>query len=235
MRAADMGDLELDTRPRARDSRTSEPVSVGSMFEQLVDRLFLRALQFMLGGVAFGVAFFPVRGRGSAADIATAGVLLALASGALVKRRALLAMLARRPVYTLLFPLPAVFAVAVDGGFDSVWTPLVAITVGVPATLGLPWLSLGCASIAAVGQAAAAWINRGDLAARSSSRPRSSTRSERSRRASGSRCPWRPWRTRCAIDRRSSDGCASKSCWRARRATLGRASPRSCPRPRAAA
>jgi len=40
-------------------------------------------------------------------------------------------------------------AVTIDGGSDSVWTPLLAITVAVPATLGLPWRSLGCALNAA--------------------------------------------------------------------------------------
>lgn len=132
------------------------------MFEQLVDRLFLRALQIVLAGVLFGVAFFPVRGRGDPLEIATAAALLALALGGLRWRRALLAALRRHPAASLLFPLPAVSAVTLDGGFDSVWTPLVAITVGVPATLGLPWLSLGCALLAAAGQAAAAWLNRAD-------------------------------------------------------------------------
>ena len=132
----------------------------GEMIEQLVDRLFLRALQFLLGGVVFGIVFFPIRGRGSPLEIATAAVLLGLAGGALNRRRSLLELLRRYPAATLLFPLPALVAVTLDGGFDSVWTPLVAITVGVPATLGLPWLSLGCALHTASGQAAAAWINR---------------------------------------------------------------------------
>ena len=133
------------------------------MLQSLVQRLFLRALQFMLGGVLFGIAFFPVRGRGSASELATATLLLALAACALRWRHALLQCLGRRPLLTLLIPIPSVVAVTLDGGFDSVWTPLVAITVGVPATLGLPWLSLGCALLAAGGQAAAAWLNRGDL------------------------------------------------------------------------
>ena len=68
--------------------------------------------------------------------------------------------MSRRPALTLLFPAPALVAVTLDGGIASVWTPLVAITVGIPATLGRPWLSLGCAVCAATGQAAAAWINR---------------------------------------------------------------------------
>jgi hypothetical protein len=33
------------------------------MFEQLVDHMFLRALQFVLGGVLFGIAFFRVSSR----------------------------------------------------------------------------------------------------------------------------------------------------------------------------
>lgn len=135
------------------------------MLEQLVERLFLRALQLVLAGVLFGIAFFPVRGRGEPLELATAAVLLALAVAALRRRRALLAALRRWPAATVLFPLPAVLAVTLDGGFDSVWTPLVAITVGVPATLGLPWLSLGCALLAAAGQAAAAWLNRADKTA----------------------------------------------------------------------
>jgi DNA-binding CsgD family transcriptional regulator len=138
------------------------PSSAAAMLEDTVARLFLRALQFVLGGVLFGVAFFPARGRGSALELATAAVLLALALCALARRGALLAVLRRRPSLTLLFPLPALLAVTLDGGFDSVWTPLVAITVGVPATLGLPWLSCGCALVAASGQATAAWINRAD-------------------------------------------------------------------------
>ncbi len=132
------------------------------MLEYTVARLFLRALQFVLAGVLFGIAFFPVRGRGSALEVATAALLLALALCALARRDALLAVLRRLPSLTLLFPLPALLAVTLDGGFDSVWTPLVAITVGVPATLGLPWLSCGCALVAASGQATAAWINRAD-------------------------------------------------------------------------
>jgi DNA-binding CsgD family transcriptional regulator len=132
------------------------------MLERLVDRLFLRALQFVLGGVLFGIAFLPVRGRGSAPSLMIAAAMLALAAGALRYRRELLELLRRHPAGTLLFPLPALAAVTLDGGFDSIWTPLVAITVGVPATLGLPWLSLGCALLTATGQATAAWINRGD-------------------------------------------------------------------------
>lgn len=132
------------------------------MFERLVDRFFLRALQLVLGGVMFGIAFFPIRGRGSTLEIATAVVLLALAASALRWRRHLLELLRSHPAVTMLFPVPAVVAVTLDGGLDSVWTPLVAITVGVPATLGLPWLSLGGALIAATGQAAAAILNRAD-------------------------------------------------------------------------
>jgi DNA-binding CsgD family transcriptional regulator len=104
--------------------------------------------------------FLPVRSRDSALDVITAAGLVALAVLALRHRAWLLSLLRRRPQLTLLFPVPALVAVALDGGFDSVWTPLVAITVGVPATLGLPWLSLGCALVAATGQALAAWINR---------------------------------------------------------------------------
>ena len=136
--------------------------SAVAMLEHTVARLFLRALQFVLGGVLFGIVFFPLRGRGSALELASAAVLLALALGALARRDALLAVLRRRPALTLLFPLPALLAVTLDGGFNSVWTPLVAITVGVPATLGLPWLSCSCALVAASGQATAAWINRAD-------------------------------------------------------------------------
>jgi DNA-binding CsgD family transcriptional regulator len=134
----------------------------GTMLEQLVDRLFLRALQCVLAGVLFGIAFFPIRERGSPMELATAAVLLSLAACALVCRRGLLGVLRERPAATLLFPLPVLVAVTLDGGFDSVWTPLVAATVGVPATLGLPWLSLGCALVAATGQAVAAWVNRAD-------------------------------------------------------------------------
>jgi DNA-binding NarL/FixJ family response regulator len=136
--------------------------SAGTMLERLVDRLFLRALQCVVVGVLFGIVFFPVRGRGSPIELATAGVLLALAMSALACRHELLELLRHHPAATLLFPLPALAAVTLDGGFDSVWTPLVAATVGVPATLGLPWLSLGCAVIAATGQAGAAWVNRAD-------------------------------------------------------------------------
>lgn len=136
------------------------PDGAGAMIERLVDRLFLRALQLGLGGVLFGIAFFPLRGRGSPLELATAGVLLALATAALAWRRPLLELLRSHPAAMLLFPLPPLVAVTLDGGFDSVWTPLVGITVGVPATLGLPWLSLGCALCAATGQATAAWLNR---------------------------------------------------------------------------
>ena len=151
------------TRLRSADDQVAE-VGIGAlaMIEQLVDRLFLRALQFALGGVIFGIAFFPLRARGSPLELTTAGMLLALSTVGLIWRRPLLALLRARPALTLLIPLPALLAVALDGGFDSVWTPLVAITVGVPATLGLPWLSLGCALCAATGQAGAAWLNRAD-------------------------------------------------------------------------
>jgi len=132
------------------------------MLERLVDRMFLRALQCMAVGVLFGIAFFPVRGRGSPVELATAAALLVLASSALARRRDLLELLRAHPAATLLFPLPAIAAVTLDGGVDSVWTPLVATTVSVPATLGLPWLSLACALIAATGQAGAAWVNQGD-------------------------------------------------------------------------
>lgn len=132
------------------------------MLERLVSRLFLRALQFVLGGVVFGIVFLAIRRRDSILDVATAVSLLALAIAALRWRDPLLERLVRRPVLTLLIPLPGLVAVGLDGGFDSVWTPLVAITVGVPATLGLPWLSLVCAMLTASGQAAAGWMNRGD-------------------------------------------------------------------------
>jgi len=156
-------DEASDPNERAFGMSQAQGKSSGAALEQLVDRLFLRALQFVLGGVWFGVAFFPLRGRGSALDFVVAGGLLALAIGALVFRRVLLERLRAHPAATLLFPLPPLAAIAVDGGFDSVWTPLVAITVGVPATLGLPWLSLGCALLTATGQAGAAWINRGNI------------------------------------------------------------------------
>ncbi len=132
------------------------------MIEALVDRLFLRALQFALGGVILGIAFLPLRGRGSPLDLATAAALLALTTASLAWRHRLLKLLRSRPRAMLLFPLPPLVAVTLDGGFESVWTPLVGITVGVPATLGLPWLSLGCALCAATGQATAAWLNRAD-------------------------------------------------------------------------
>lgn len=140
--------------------RVATAASAGAVLLVLVDRLFLRALQFVLGGVLLGIVFLPVRRRDSALDVVTAVALLALAVFALRHRTWLLGLLSRRAQLTLLFPVPALVAVALDGGFDSVWTPLVAITVGVPATLGLPWLSLGCALVAASGQALAAWINR---------------------------------------------------------------------------
>lgn len=142
----------------------TRPLTAAAMLDQLVDLLFLRALQIVLAVVFFGIAFFPVRGRGTVLDIATAAVLLGLALAALRRRHTLLAALRRHPTSTLLLPLPALVAVTLDGGFDSVWTPLVAITVGVPATLGLPWMSCGCALLAAAGQAAAAWLNRADKA-----------------------------------------------------------------------
>jgi DNA-binding CsgD family transcriptional regulator len=155
----------LDKVPMLMGTSRSEPRvfaagSGGAMLLVLVDRLFLRALQFVLGGVLLGIVFLPVRSRDSALDVITAAGLVALAVLALRHRAWLLSLLRRRPQLTLLFPVPALVAVALDGGFDSVWTPLVAITVGVPATLGLPWLSLGCALVAATGQALAAWINR---------------------------------------------------------------------------
>jgi DNA-binding CsgD family transcriptional regulator len=149
-----------DDESAAAIGQVSGEQNAGAMLERLVDRLFLRALQCLLVGVLFGIAFFPVRGRGSPVELATAAALLVLATSALWCRRGLLELLRRRPAAMLLFPLPALVAVTLDGGFDSVWTPLVAITVGVPATLGLPWLSLGCALVAATGQAVAAWVNR---------------------------------------------------------------------------
>lgn len=133
------------------------------MIERLVEQLFLRALQFALGGVLFGIAFFPLRSRGSPLELATAVGLLALATAALAWRQWLLELFRVRPAAMLLFPLPPLLAVTLDGGFDSVWTPLVGITVGVPATLGRPWLSLGCALCAATGQATAAWLNGADV------------------------------------------------------------------------
>ena len=149
------GDACRDPTPPSEDGARA-------MLQGLMERLFLRALQFVLGGVVFGIVFLPVRGRDSAVDILTAVSLLALATAALRWRRALLTVLLVHPAITLLIPLPPLLAVVLDGGFDSVWTPLVAITVGVPATLGRPWLSLVCAMLTASGQATAAWINRGD-------------------------------------------------------------------------
>jgi hypothetical protein len=124
-----------------------------------------------------------VRGRGSSVELATA------ASSALARRRDLVELLRAQPTATLLFPLPAIAAVTLDGGVDSVWTPLVATTVSVPATLGLPWLSLACALIAATGQAAAAWVNQGDRSSDRLVEIRSSVGPAPSAPASGSR--WR--------------------------------------------
>jgi DNA-binding CsgD family transcriptional regulator len=140
------------------------PHDAQAMLEQLGDRLFLRALQFLAGGVVFGMVFLPVRGRTAPLDIATAAVLTGLVTAALAFRGPLLASLRRRPSLALLFGLAPLAAVTLDGGFDSVWTPLVAITVGVPATLGLPWMSLGCALLTGIGQAGAAWLNQGNRA-----------------------------------------------------------------------
>ena len=113
--------------------------SAAAMIEQLIDRLLLRALQFTLGGVLLAIAFLPLRERGSALELATAAILLSLTNSALVWRHPLLGLLRRRPATTFLFPVPVLLAVTIDGGRESVWTPLVAITVAVPATLGLPW------------------------------------------------------------------------------------------------
>jgi DNA-binding CsgD family transcriptional regulator len=156
--------LRIDAPAEGAHDNRMPPLGEGvrAMLEGLIERLFLRALQFVLGGVVFGIAFMPIRGRDSAVAILTAASLLALATAALRWRRALLGLLLARPALTLLVPVPPLLAVVLDGGFDSVWTPLVAITVGVPATLGRPWLSLVCALLTASGQAAAAWINRGD-------------------------------------------------------------------------
>lgn len=103
--------------------------------ERLVERLFWRALQFVFGAVLFGIAFFPLRGRGSPTEIASAVVLLVLSWAALHRRRALFDLVERHPAITLAFPLPALVAITLDGGFDGVWTPLAAVTVGVPAIL----------------------------------------------------------------------------------------------------
>jgi len=134
-----------------------------AIIERLVQQLFLRALWFALGGVLFGIALLALRGRGSPLELATAAGLLVLAIAALAWWRPLLELLRSRPAAMLGFPLPPLLAVTLDGGFDSVWTPLVGITVGVPATLGLPWLSLGCALWAATGQATAAWLHRAEV------------------------------------------------------------------------
>jgi hypothetical protein len=75
------------------DAGSAEAQTAGVLFERLVDRLFHRALQFVLGGVLFGIAFFPARGHGNALEIATAVSLLALAASALHWRRPLLEVL----------------------------------------------------------------------------------------------------------------------------------------------
>src|SRR4051812_34831878 len=118
--------MRSETRtPGAASSADGGEQTTGEMLERLVDRMFLRALQIMLAGVLVGILFFPVRGRGSAQDLAIAAALLVLTAAALIYRHSVLVRLRKRPVLTLLFPLPAVIAVALDGGVDSIWTPLV--------------------------------------------------------------------------------------------------------------
>jgi len=62
--------------------------SAAAMIEQLIDRLFLRALQFTLGGVLLGIAFLPLCERGSALEMATAAIRPAAARRATPRRAA---------------------------------------------------------------------------------------------------------------------------------------------------
>lgn len=137
-------------------ARTTDPAS-GAVVA-FVSHMFMRSLQ---AGIAVIVAVLVLSvgaGALSAVALGIAGCLLVLAVGMLRFRDRALELLARRPRAALLLPVPVLVAIALDGGGESRWTPLIAVSVVIPALLGHPRIALACAGVAASGQAIAVLI-----------------------------------------------------------------------------
>lgn len=124
--------------------------------EAFVRLLFTRAIQLAIGMVLLALVIEAAARSASPDRFAVGCVLLAVAGAALLERDRLIGALRRWPRIALLFPLPPLAAITLDGGAGSIWTPLVAIAVVMPALLGHPWMALACALLASSGQAMAA-------------------------------------------------------------------------------
>lgn len=138
------------------DARTAGPG--GGAIDAFVSHMFMRSLQ---AGIAVIVAVLVLSvgaGALSAVALAIGACLLVLAMGMLWLRDRALDFLARSPRAALLLPVPVLVAIALDGGGESRWTPLIAVSVVIPALLGHPRIALACAGVAASGQAIAVLI-----------------------------------------------------------------------------
>ena len=140
-----------------RSGRGAEIVSA------FTTHLFMRSLQAGVAVIVAMLVLAALTGTLTVAGFAVGTSLLILAVAALWSRKGLLALLASHPRAALLFPVPVLVAIAIDDGIESRWTPLVAVSVVIPALLGHPRIALACAGVAASGQAIAVLISANDV------------------------------------------------------------------------
>lgn len=127
----------------------------GGAVDAFVSHMFMRSLQAGIAVIVTVLVLSTAAGTLSAAPLGVGAGLLALGVGMLRFRNLALDFFARRPRAALLLPVPVLVAIALDGGAESRWTPLIAVSVVIPALLGHPRIALACAGVAASGQAIA--------------------------------------------------------------------------------
>lgn len=145
------------------DVRAHLPGPGAGIVDAFTSHLFKRSLQAGVAVIVAMLALATLTGTLTTSGIVMGASLLILATAALWSRRDMLALLASHPRAALLFPVPVVVAIAIDGGIESHWTPLIAVSVVIPALLGHPRIALACAGVAASGQAIAVLISATDV------------------------------------------------------------------------
>jgi DNA-binding CsgD family transcriptional regulator len=146
------------------DVRAHLPGPDAGIVDAFTSHLFKRSLQAGVAVIVAMLALAALTGALTAASATVGASLLILTIAALRSRKGMLGLLAHHPRAALLFPVPVLLAIAVDGGIESRWTPLVAVSVVIPALLGHPRIALACAGVAASGQAIAVLISANDVA-----------------------------------------------------------------------
>lgn len=149
--------VQSDKHEAPRDGARTAGPGDGAV-DAFVSHMFMRSLQAAIAVIVAVLALSAGAGALSAVALGVGACLLVLAMGMLRFRNRALDFLARRPRAALLLPVPVLVAIALDGGVESRWTPLIAVSIVIPALLGHPRIALACAGVAASGQAIAVLI-----------------------------------------------------------------------------